>query len=270
MMNVKKRPFTSPENRIEFLNDVRKLQLSCDEQMFEKGCALFLQKWKRRENVNAIYFEKTYVKMNNHWYEGVQARVPKTNNCTENFNKSIKAHQTFYQRKPVAEFIFAALKMIEQRSKAYIKDLKPPQMSVTATKKLQLEGWELSKPGKLQTVHEKATNGDIHYYIYNDPNKKITMNNVRATLNRKLKTFDDFSTSSIYKVCIPQAGEWKKCTCTCEMFFKDYICAHVLAIAHRINILQPPEQALKEIESAVPAKNPVGRPKKATKALIRD
>lgn len=104
--------------------------------------------------------------------------------------------------------------------------------------------------------------------------KKITLADVHANKKYKPKNFDDFKKNacSIYTMTFSDetVNEWINAECTCPSYTKDNMCKHILAVAYRMNALCAPDSLLKKIETPAPKKNPVGRPKKATKALIRD
>ena len=72
--------------------------------------------------------------------------------------------------------------------------------------------------------------------------------------------------SSILCVCIPNnAEEWRKTTCTCPSFFKNYICKHIIGISIRLKYCKVPPEA-KNVKIGTKRKR--GRPSKARKALL--
>ena len=67
-------------------------------------------------------------------------------------------------------------------------------------------------------------------------------------------------------VCIPNnAEEWRKATCTCPLFFKNYIFKHIIGISIRLKYCKAPTEA-KNVK--IYTKRKKGRPSKARKALL--
>jgi len=61
------------------------------------------------------------------------------------------------------------------------------------------------------------------------------------------------------------AEEWRKATCTCPSFLKNYICKHIIGMSIRLKYCKPPQEA-KNVEIGTKRKR--GRPSKAKKALL--
>lgn len=87
------------------LNDLRILQLSCSEEIFERNSKLFLKKWMKKEPDFVKYFNKQWLGVHKNWYEGAAEYTPSTNNGLEAFNGVIKSNYTFRNRLKFAEFI---------------------------------------------------------------------------------------------------------------------------------------------------------------------
>lgn len=105
MQNVKfKYKFKdSKANKAKFLDDLRILHRSPDEDSFQKGCQLFVKKWICFEEEVTNKLEKSFFKKNKNWFIGSFYRVPKTNNGLERCNGTIKLFQTEYKR-PLPKF----------------------------------------------------------------------------------------------------------------------------------------------------------------------
>lgn len=93
-------------------------------------------------------FKNVYVENNNLWYAGAVSQAPLTNNCLEGFNRSLKLHQTHYQRMNLSVFKDSMLKYVRQRSKEYVADRPAYQCSIVINENLLLAGWEYSASEK--------------------------------------------------------------------------------------------------------------------------
>jgi len=85
---------------------------------------------------------------------------------------------------------------------------------------------------------------------------------------RKGKVCDTYKSVyfQIWRVCLPSNGEeWRKGTCTCPSFLKNYICKHIIGMSIRLKYFKSPPEA-KTV--AIGSKRKRGRPCKAKKALL--
>lgn len=78
----------------------------------------------------------------------------------------------------------------------------------------------------------------------------------------KIKEKFVLSVGSIY--LLDNAVEWKKGTCTCPLFLKNYICKHIISMSIRLKYCKPRLEA-KNVE--IGSKRKRGRPAEAKKAL---
>lgn len=271
MMNVEKQKFQKSDHKVEFKDDVRKLQQSYDVATFVQGCKLLEKKWAKKEAEVMKWFRASYIDMNNTWYSGALARTPKTNNVTESFNKQLKQFQTFYKRSGVNKFMHDALNIVKQRSKEYILDKKAPILSIdyASNKQLMKTTMEYSKLNK-SYVSEKTSNG-AKFYVYGGSNtNKITIDQVNKWMKRKCTTFVEFKNTlhDVHQIHFTGTQmDVNTAVCTCPEYATKYCCKHVALIGIRTGLLLPPDDLIQE---PIVAKNPRGRPRKATKALIKD
>lgn len=217
------------------------------------------------------YFENTYIKTDSNWFEGFAEKTPSTNNCLEVFNRLLKDQQTMHLRKPLHQFLVQALDIVRERSKAYIQDKAAPSMCVTLNDKLKLSALNYSTSAK--TMAHEMKDGLLLFYVFAGENmNKITLQDARKFEKMKYKTFDEFASSifAIHKITFVATANWENGKCTCVSFAKNYICKQVLMIAYRLQTLEPADDLLMQVETPAPVKAPRGRPRKATKALIRD
>lgn len=123
VLNFHKRKFDKPENEDTIKDDLRQLHLTYNEELFEIGSQLFLQKWSPTELEFTSNFERYYLRRNRNWYNGAtKVKCPKTNNCLERFNGTLKQCQTHYERKTLAVFKTDLMDIVSARSAEYIKN----------------------------------------------------------------------------------------------------------------------------------------------------
>lgn len=274
MSNVEKQKFKTNEIKEAIKSDIRKLQVIHSKDLFDVGCQLLEEKWKNEEPAFIKYFKETYIDKNSNWYEGVADRTPKTNNCLEVFHRLIKQQQTMHLRKPFAQAIPLALSIVKERSKAYVLDKAAPVTSVTVTDEMKLNGWNYSQSKKHLHL-EKTTNGTGFFYAFAGDNlQKVTAADVTDwESNAEYADFDDFieKSSKMYRISFDgDLSDLDRAKCTCVAYAKKNMCKHILAVAYRMQALNPPDDLLKATETPAPVKNKRGRPKKAKKALIVD
>lgn len=75
-----------------------KLQLSKNNETFDKAAYLFVEKWKTISADAMAYFELEWLRKNRFWYEGVEINTPSTNNAVEVANRLIKDEHTLRER----------------------------------------------------------------------------------------------------------------------------------------------------------------------------
>lgn len=202
------------------------------------------------------------------WYFGaLGSGIPGTNNATENFNKLMKQSQTHYERKPFAVYLNDALRYVADRSKYYI-DNPPPATEPHVSKEIRMKGYNIKKSYVSNKIDEQYT----EYFMFTGENPdKITQKDVDDFNLQTIKSFNAFKINAfrIHKIKL-NVKEWKDSVCTCPAYGGNYVCKHIVYLAHELNLLPPPLDLLEETTAVAPAKNPRGRPRKATKALLKD
>jgi hypothetical protein len=106
------------------------------------------------------------------------------------------------------------------------------------------------------------------YYLPADREIKTTDKETKRYNTCRFNSFDTYKSVyfSIWCVCLPNnAEEWRKGTCTCPSFLKNYICKHIIGMSIRLKYCKPPQEA-KNVEIGTKRKR--GRPSKAKKALL--
>lgn len=153
-------------------------------------------------------------------------------------------------------------------------DKAPPTTVVTVPDDLKLKAWNYCTSQK-SMVSEQSDDGLTLVYVFagDDNLDKITIDDVRKMQNNKnFKSFDEFIAHifSIHTMVFENVADWYKGKCSCPAYSKHNICKHILCVAYRTLVLPPPDHLIKQLETPAPKKNPRGRPKKATKALLTD
>ncbi|XP_055310883.1 uncharacterized protein LOC129573806, partial [Sitodiplosis mosellana] len=116
------------------------------------------------------------------------------------------------------------------------------------------------------------TKDDTEFFVFSGERPgKVTSADVLKFSEQKWKNFKEFAQNAfqMHRIQINRS-EWKQSVCTCPAFGHDYICKHIVHLAYKLALLEPPMDLLEKTTSVSPKKNPRGRPRKATPALIRD
>ena len=116
----------------------------------------------------------------------------------------------------------------------------------------------------------EETGDFIEYYCPADDLIAVTNEDVLNVTNSRWNTFEQFK-SRAFKVWITQlpidGNQWKNGRCTCPSYLKTYMCKHIVGLALRLRYVRAPPAA-KDVP--IGEKRKLGRPKKATRALLVD
>lgn len=245
------------EHRKDIVSDLDSLQLCPDVETFTTGKDLFVKKWSALGQSRFLdYMNGLWFSSHINWFEGVEpaSMTPSTNNALESFNNTIKKEFTLRQKMPVARFRTTFFKMVEKISKTYDSTKK-----IATTPALPHALWVKSyqwarsnKPIKGKVPRFTVPAGD---------------RNTIPPRRKKFASFENFVENIFSSWTIEMnADAWEEGRCTCPEFLKQNICKHILGSAIRLKLVDVPTEA-----KAVPIgeKPKRGRPKKATKALLR-
>lgn len=267
MMAVDRKKFANKDNKNRVKDDLRQLRFAHNTQTFNIGCELFLKKWKTHEPEFTKYFEKYWIKRNQNWYRGAYYRVPATNNAVESFNANLKAHQTFWQKKGLAEFKVRLLNIVAQRSKEYMKDKAEYRSEVNMTKNMHKDGLAYSKI-KNVVFRKSESEGKLHCFMLKGDSKNVlTEEDVNTFLAATHDSFDEFTKNqfNIYQMTFNEdPSVWQNSDCTCPAFSAYFICKHVLCIAYKLKLL------VEKKGQPLGSNAKPGRPKNATKGMLKD
>ena len=116
----------------------------------------------------------------------------------------------------------------------------------------------------------KQIDESTEYYLPANDEIKTTQTEIDYIKEMKLKTFDQFKQKA-FKVwtltMINNEENWSHNVCSCPDFFKKFMCKHIVGFTIQMKYCKPP-LAAKDVP--IGEKRKRGRPKKATKALLRD
>lgn len=265
LLNIQKKyKFIIAKNRMEFKADVQTLHLCNSEKKFDRGCKLFVNKWKASEPGATKVIRKSFFKKHKNWFIGCAARVPKHNNGLESFNSTMKRCQTEHRRQPLKQFLSTALTIVRQRSKEYILDKPSFANELEISNEMMKRGLQLN----LKFVHKPENElGNTEFFAFrSDIDKTITLEDVKLYEKWSYNKFNGFKSHycDMWKITFPKlSNEWKDAVCNCPSFDRSFICKHIISIASTLGFLSETE---KYIESDDYNDEPIykssrGRPK---------
>lgn len=171
------------------------------------------------------------------------------------------------ERLPLVQFLNELVKMVNDWSCDYIQDkvfITQPSIDLP----LWTKSYQWVKLAKRVIVGQHSIDLDD-----NENEKVYTFKIPSASFDTVVefdldhcKSLDEFKkyAFAFYSLEMP-SNNWRKGTCTCPSFYKKFICKHLVGMAMRYKLVEPPLAA-----KSVPLgqKRKRGRPKKAKHALI--
>ena len=205
-------------------------------------------------------------------------KYPSTNNDLESCNNEIKRNKTLRERYPLSRFRIVAQNIVGDWSKERdTTRINSKKFSIipTITTKMWTDGYQWMKLNKKVLVQEKSHHLEFYFTSStekHDINKTNMGTYIRLMKHMRWTDFDPYVdiVKSIWKVtlsknCTVENEEWKTGMCNCPIFYKQYICKHMIGISMRNKILTFPLIA-KNIP--MDAKRKRGRPAKAKMAML--
>lgn len=251
------------KQRFELLDDLDMLQLSKNNETFDRAATLFVEKWRIVSADAMDYFTLEWLRKNRFWYEGVKVNTPSTNNAIEVANRIIKDEHTLRERFDLGQFRTVLFQMMESWSLAYVNGEKEFHNSP----EIELKRWTDAYTWAKQNVCMKVTE-EIDRVVYKIPNGIDT--SATGVQNDEWNSFEDFKVKNFQSnyVIFPAPltkHNWQEGVCDCSSFFKLYMCEHVLGISLRMKFVVAPDEA-----KALPLgqKRKRGRPARAKAALV--
>lgn len=270
--NCRKRPFVSKNNKILILDDIRKMQLAQNRKIFDAMSALFLKKWKDVERNFVEYFKSEWLGTHSNWFEGAASYTPSTNNALESHNATIKRKVTFRRKLPLNEFLCAMLSMTARISNQFTENKRIIATEPNIPRAYFMRAAEMVQRDFMAfKATTKSSNREVHVF----PSESCSEENANLNYYKHLKkrewsSFDEYIKYGYQMFWSVQLDHenWKVySTCTCPIFFKQYICKHIVAVAIRSNLVSCPDSANPML---LAPKRSGGRPKNATKSLMRE
>ena len=236
-------------------------------------------KWNQCSELQEFiqYFAAEYIEANPNWFAGAAVGFPKTNNGVEGTNNWIKTNSTLRQKLPLNQFLSTASNLVKDWSierDIKHKHAKPFFEIPSITTQLATLAYMFSNTCSSIVKKRKAQNGNTIYFIpSSSTTKKLTDTEIDKYIkNCKLfnyRTFDTFVKHHHNRLWIVTfvTTDWLQSTCTCPIFYKHYICKHMVGLAIVNNLYDPPPEAKATLFQN---KRRPGRPSKSSKALVID
>lgn len=274
LRNCHKRPFTSKNNKRLILDDIRNIQLAPNPSTFNMMCELFIEKWQILEPNFIQYFKKEWFTKHSSWFEGIADYTPSTNNAQESHNAVIKRKITLRRRLPMNQLMSCMKEMTTDISTQFSKGERSLKSEPNIKRVTYEIAAEMVKNGFKSFKAKQSPNATK--IIFSMPSKKCAPENAtpsyhKTLLHKKWSSFDDFIVHGYQQFHIVEisADNWKsKSTCTCREFFKEHMCAHIIAIGVRQNITTIPVFA--NPAPLIATRRKAGRPRRTTYALNFD
>lgn len=265
--SVNKQTFANAKaNKDRFKADLTLLSSAYSRDVFLHGWEKFSEKWTPLEPAVIDRLHKSWIRRNENWFSGAAFRTPNTNNALESYNRNLKVHQTYYQRKGLAEFKVRLLEIVRNRSGEYEKDRDPFKYEIAISNRMQKDGLRYSKIKK--TVFQRMSDERTVIYMSRGENPaQFEQEDVDAFLNANYNSFDDMANHMFdyYIITFDNDPEkWRLSTCTCPTFARNFMCKHILCIAYQLKIISA------KAHEPLTANTKRGRPAKATGALTKE
>lgn len=265
--NRRKRPFSSKNNKPLILDDIRKMQLAPSRKVFDDMTQMFKNKWYELENNFVDYFEKEWLGPHSNWFEGASHYTPSTNNALESHNATIKRKVTFRRKLPLNEFLNAMLAMTAGISIQFTENKR-----IVAMREYFMRAAEMNQR-KFMAFKADTKAGGKEVFVF--PSENCSQENAnskyyRHIMKRDWNSFDEYINYGyqMFWMAHISRDNWKmQSSCTCPVFFKQYMCKHIVALAIQENLVSCPETADRMLPAA--KRGPV-QSKNASKSLMRN
>ena len=261
---LKKIPKEDKNLRERIYQDICKLQLASDCNMFNKAVQVFFQYWHKHAEMSLFlnYFKKEYIQRNYSWYEGASILSPSSNNGLEAFNGIIKKYILEYRKNFIIEFVDRMSSIIESKSEEMNVDGNCERCKIHYPEKEINNEYSFIEIGEYngELLFMKSTNDNMN-------NQNLYLDIVYgAILLCDIEEYKKLIMIVVVSVRKKQHGiEWEDFRCTCYQFLKKKRCDHVFAVAK--NVL-----GLINLKMFIGKKCKKGRPKyiRANSALKKD
>ena len=266
--------------RQEIISDIVSLQVTQTRLLFDSASKLFLEKWDKSVDPQVTdfieYFKKEWVIGHPNWFEGYNhphnVGAPSTNNGNESINGVIKKEDTLRSLLDLNTFLVTCFSIARKWSHA--RDPLNKNHKIFALEPtISLSQWTLGYNWQRFVAKVKQTdlNANLYYVSSNDGieiESSLVIDKYEELMaSCSWKTFEGFKNCAFGYWCIKiNADNWKLSSCTCPIYFKKYICKHIIGIAIRLK-LAIPDKAAKNVP--LNQKRKAGRPCLAAPALVK-
>jgi hypothetical protein len=208
------------ENVVKILKDIDLLQLSQNEEIFEKGSRMFVTKWKEEQNEFIKYFQNEWLVLNRNWFEGIQKMIPSTNNDLEVFNRVIKNENILRERLPISRFSIILKEYIRSWSLKYTARTKEVHLHPVIDLELWTKSYQWVKQGK------KITSNGHTYTVPSKDAFEIELRNLEKNKNMDFHNFEEYKSVmfNVWTTTIPEnQNKWMQgeCNCPVQCFLKN-------------------------------------------------
>lgn len=272
LRNIRSRPFASKNNKPLIIDDIKKMQLAQNRNVFDMMAELFVKKWMDLEPNFVNYFQKQWLGVHSNWFEGVADYTPSTNNAVESHNSVIKRKVTFRRRLPLLEFLIAMKTMTCEISQQFAEEKRSLAVQPNISRDTMIRAAEMECNGFLSFKAKTKSSGRTIYILpaSDCPEENANYAYYKTLSQKQWKSFDEYINYGyqLFWLVHFNSNEWKmNSSCTCPVFFKNHICKHIVAFALKEKLIECPQTANPML--IAPRKQP-GRPRNATKSLQRD
>lgn len=240
---IKSYKYKNASNKILILNDIRIIRQCVSDEMFSFVSTLFIKKWVRKEPDVTKKIQSEWFEKNRNWFYGANLNSPGTNNGLEGFNRNIKRNHTFRERYPLTHFKEILIKLLTESSMRY--DSNSGLRKKTFEMCRQYTNIEIAAG---ESIHESGVfeyDSETFYVksskeIKSHPNEITDVDEARNLFrDTDASSFDDYVRyyhGRIYEVKVSNKIDWENtATCTCDYFYKNKKCKHILAVLKKKN-----------------------------------
>ena len=160
--------------------------------------------------------------------------TPSTNNALESFNLVIKNEETVREKLPLARFLEKALHCVEKWTSEFQDKRRTFYLEKPIALPLWTEGNQWAKRNK--KVTSECTGDFERFFCPAGDQSSLSSSEIADVINMRYNTFKQYKKQA-FKIWVvdmsKKAENWSQGKCTCPVFFKKYMCKHVIGLALR-------------------------------------
>lgn len=241
----------------QIMHDVELLHVCRSPEIFEKVTKLFVKKWRLKESEFVDYMQDKWLSTHLNWYQGY-GNHQVTIDSLKAFNKIIKDQVMRNKNQHMTQFLSNLMDNLRNWSLEY--DYKEQH------KKPEIDNhlWTLAAQwSKLNVQVKFKSTDDYNEFLIPADDKPFSNPDLITTYNlwNTIEEYED-QMRQIYILQLPtDSSKWKKGTCTCPYYLKNYLCKHLVGKAIQCKYIKPPVSASTVI-IGIKKGGKRGRPKK--------